>query len=57
MISPLTRLSEIEAMADEQRKAQGLPTLAEMQAANQAANPQPQIPAKPKKQKIKYMRG
>ncbi|KAI8882873.1 signal recognition particle, SRP19 subunit [Backusella circina FSU 941] len=57
MLSPLTTLSEIEALADEQRKAQGLPTLAELQASQQAANPQPQIPAKQKKQKIKYMRG
>jgi hypothetical protein len=55
IVSPTTTLAEIEALADEQRKAQGLPTLAEMQA--QSAAQQPQIPAKPKKQKVKYVRG
>lgn len=55
IVSPLTTLTEIEALADEQRKAQGLPTLAEMQA--QQAAQQPQAPAKPKKQKIRYVRG
>ncbi|KAI7907259.1 signal recognition particle, SRP19 subunit [Cokeromyces recurvatus] len=54
IVSPLTTLAEIEALADEQRRAQGLPTLAEMQAQNAAQ--QPHIPAKPKKQKIKYVR-
>lgn len=52
--SPLTTLAEAEAYHDEQRKAQGLPTIAEMQA--QQAAQQPQIPAKPKKQKVKYVR-
>ncbi|KAI8069758.1 signal recognition particle, SRP19 subunit [Gilbertella persicaria] len=55
IVGPMTTLAEIEALADEQRKAQGLPTLAEMQAQNAAQ--QPQIPAKPKKQKIRYVRG
>ncbi|KAI8366630.1 signal recognition particle, SRP19 subunit [Radiomyces spectabilis] len=53
ILSPLARLSEVEAVVDEQRKAQGLPTLAEMNANM----PSPTIPAKPKKQKIKYVRG
>ncbi|ORE06872.1 signal recognition particle, SRP19 subunit [Rhizopus microsporus var. microsporus] len=47
--SPLTTLEDV----DEQRKAQGLPTLSEMQANNPLV---PQLPAKPKKQKIKYVR-
>ncbi|KAL9556919.1 hypothetical protein MBANPS3_001630 [Mucor bainieri] len=55
IVAPTTTLAEIEALADEQRKAQGLPTMAEMQA--QQAAQQPQIPAKPKKQKVKYVRG
>ncbi|KAI8354560.1 signal recognition particle, SRP19 subunit [Choanephora cucurbitarum] len=55
IVGPTTTLAEIEARADEERMAQGLPTLAEMQA--QSAPQQPQVPAKPKKQKIKYVRG
>lgn len=47
--SPLMTLEEV----DEQRKAQGLPALSDMQFNNPLA---PQIPAKPKKQKVKYVR-
>lgn len=59
IVSPLTTLAEVEALADEQRKAQGLPTLAEMQAQNTAQQQQqsPQAPTKQKKQKIRYVRG
>ncbi|CAO3591744.1 unnamed protein product [Absidia cylindrospora] len=56
VISPMTTLAEVEALADEQRKAQGLPTLAEMNA-QAAAQQQPVKPAAPKKQKVKYVRG
>ncbi|KAG2234250.1 signal recognition particle, SRP19 subunit [Thamnidium elegans] len=56
IVSPLTTLAEIEALADEQRKAQGLPTLSEMTAQQQAIQP-PAVPAKAKKQKVKYVRG
>jgi hypothetical protein len=57
IVSPMTTLAEVEALADEQRKAQGLPTLAEMQA-QQAIQAPPVPPAgKPKKQKVKYVRG
>ncbi|CEP10955.1 hypothetical protein [Parasitella parasitica] len=55
IVAPTTTLAEIEALADEQRKAQGLPTMAEMQAQQTAQ--QPQIPSKPRKQKVKYVRG
>ncbi|CAO3608365.1 unnamed protein product [Cunninghamella echinulata] len=56
IVSPMTSLADVEALADEQRKAQGLPTLAEMNA--QAAAQQQQMkPAAPKKQKVKYVRG
>ncbi|KAI8993407.1 signal recognition particle, SRP19 subunit [Pilobolus umbonatus] len=54
IMSPLTTLTEIEAMADEQRRAQGLPPLSEMQPS---APQTPPAPVKPKKQKIKYVRG
>lgn len=57
IVSPMTTLAEIEALADEQRKAQGLPTLAEMQAQQAAQIPTPPVPTKPKKQKVKYVRG
>ncbi|KAI9319126.1 signal recognition particle, SRP19 subunit [Dichotomocladium elegans] len=53
IVGPTTSLAEVEAIVDEQRRAQGLPTLAEMQAQNPMAN----MPAKPKKQKVKYIRG
>ncbi|ORX42370.1 signal recognition particle, SRP19 subunit [Hesseltinella vesiculosa] len=56
IISPITPLAEVEALADEQRRAQGLPTLADMKAqaeAQQATAPR----AVPKKQKVKYVRG
>ncbi|KAI8099361.1 signal recognition particle, SRP19 subunit [Halteromyces radiatus] len=56
VISPMTSLAQVEALADEQRKAQGLPTLAEMNA-QAAAQQQPVKPTMPKKQKIKYVRG
>jgi hypothetical protein len=56
VLSPMTTLAEVEALADEQRKAQGLPTLAEMNA-QAAAQQQPVKPAMPKKQKVKYVRG
>ncbi|KAI7860894.1 signal recognition particle, SRP19 subunit [Circinella umbellata] len=51
MVTPMTSLAEVEAIVDEQRKAQGLPTLAEMQAKQQAM-----APSIPKKQKVKYVR-
>lgn len=50
IITPLTSLKEVEDIVNEQRKAQGLPPLSEMQPKN------PTIPAKPKKQKVKYVR-
>ncbi|KAF7730251.1 signal recognition particle subunit [Apophysomyces ossiformis] len=53
IVSPITSLAEVEAIADEHRKAQGLPTLAEMNASSS----QPAIPSKPRKQKVKYVRG
>ncbi|KAI8340917.1 signal recognition particle, SRP19 subunit [Chlamydoabsidia padenii] len=56
VLSPMTTLAEVEALADEQRKAQGLPTLAEMNA-QAAAQQQPVKPVMPKKQKVKYVRG
>lgn len=56
IVSPLTTLTEIEALADEQRRAQGLPTLSEMSAQQPAIAP-PVTPTKPKKQKVKYVRG
>jgi hypothetical protein len=55
IVTPLTTLTEIEALADEQRKAQGLPTLSEMQGPQQAIQPPP-APVKAKKQKVKYVR-
>ncbi|KAI9249661.1 signal recognition particle, SRP19 subunit [Phascolomyces articulosus] len=51
MVTPTTTLAEVEAIVDEQRKAQGLPTLAEMQAKQSAMTPNI-----PKKQKVKYVR-
>jgi hypothetical protein len=57
IVSPTTTLAEIEALADEQRKAQGLPTMAEMQAQQALQAPAPPVPTKPKKQKVKYVRG
>lgn len=56
IVSPMTTLAEVEALADEQRKAQGLPTLAEMQAQQALQNPAPPTLTKPKKQKVKYVR-
>ncbi|KAG0164588.1 signal recognition particle subunit [Apophysomyces sp. BC1034] len=54
IVSPVTSLAEVEAIADEHRKAQGLPTLAEMNASSSQS---PAIPSKPRKQKVKYVRG
>lgn len=56
IVSPTTTLAEVEALADEQRKAQGLPTLAEMQAQQAIQQPTPPPPTKAKKQKVKYVR-
>lgn len=57
IVSPMTTLTEIEALADEQRKAQGLPTLAEMQAQQAIQQPVAAAPpTKAKKQKVKYVR-
>ncbi|CAO3625250.1 unnamed protein product [Cunninghamella blakesleeana] len=56
IVAPTTSLAEVEALADEQRKAQGLPTLAEMNAQH-AAQQQQYKPTVPKKQKVKYVRG
>ena len=51
MVTPTTSLAEVEAIVDEQRKAQGLPTLAEMQTKQQTM-----APSIPKKQKVKFVR-
>lgn len=56
IVTPLTTLTEIEALADEQRRAQGLPTLSEMQGQQQAIQSPAPAPAKAKKQKVKYVR-
>ncbi|KAI9016385.1 signal recognition particle, SRP19 subunit [Phycomyces nitens] len=62
ILSPLATLAQVEAIADDHRKAQGLPTLAEMNANNAAMMPPPDMPGpstptKQKKQKVKYVRG
>ncbi|KAI8063179.1 signal recognition particle, SRP19 subunit [Gongronella butleri] len=57
IVSPMTSLAEVEALADEQRKAQGLPTLAELKAQDAAHQAAAQRNMPPKKQKVKYVRG
>lgn len=53
IVTPMTSLAEIEAIIDKQRKAQGLPTLAEMREQQQQKTPN----LSKRKQKVKYVRG
>ncbi|KAI8973587.1 signal recognition particle, SRP19 subunit [Mycotypha africana] len=56
IVSPLTTMTEVNAMIDEQRKAQGLPTLAEMEAEQAKNTPSPQMPPKQKMKRIQVRR-